>query len=230
MKSIAIIPARSGSKGLPDKNIKPLAGVPLIGHSIRAAMDSGLFEEIMVSTDSPRYGEIARECGASVPFLRSAETSSDKAGSWDAVREVLENYRKMGRRFDMLTLLQPTSPLRTGEDILDAYRVFEDKRADSVVSVCPMDHSPLWANTLPEDGSMKGFIRKRGGGRQALPTYYRINGAIYMVRLDYDHLDFDLYDHECFACIMPAERSVDIDTELDFEMAEFLMSKNLLKK
>ena len=110
MKNIAIITARSGSKGLPNKNILPLDGKPLIAHTIIAAKESGMFDTVMVSTDSEEYAAIAREWGAEVPFLRSEENSSDKAGSWDVVREVLDEYRKRGEEFDTFTLLQPTSP------------------------------------------------------------------------------------------------------------------------
>ena len=110
MRSIAIIPARSGSKGLPDKNIKPLNGKPLLAYSIEAALASGLFDTVHVSTDSERYAGIARRYGADEPFLRSAETSSDTASSEDAIREVLRRYEEMGQRFDAFMLLQPTSP------------------------------------------------------------------------------------------------------------------------
>ena len=130
MRSIAIIPARSGSKGLPDKNIKPLNGKPLLAYSIEAALASGLFDTVHVSTDSERYADIARQYGADEPFLRSAETSSDTASSEDAIREVLRRYEEMGQRFDAFMLLQPTSPLRTADDIRAAFGVMEEKQAE----------------------------------------------------------------------------------------------------
>ena len=114
MKNIAIIPARAGSKGLPDKNIKLLNGKPLLQYSVEAALGSGCFDKVMVSTDSEKYAEIAREAGAEVPFLRSAYTSTDKASSWDMVEEVLDGYERLGWTFDTFCLLQPTSPMRTG--------------------------------------------------------------------------------------------------------------------
>ena len=154
MRNIAIIPARSGSKGLKDKNIKMLDGKPLISYSIQAALQSGCFEEVMVSTDSEHYAEIAQIHGASVPFLRSAEMSSDSASSWDSVREVLKNYLQLGQSFDNVMLLQPTSPLRTSDDIINAFDLFFNKKAESVVGVCEMEHSPLWSNVLPEDGNL----------------------------------------------------------------------------
>lgn len=116
MNNIAIIPARSGSKGLPDKNILDLNGHPLMYYTIKAALKSGCFDTVMVSTDSEKYADIAKSCGAEVPFLRSEELSSDTAGSWDVVREVLTQYKVMGNSFDYVALMQPTSPLRNAED------------------------------------------------------------------------------------------------------------------
>ena len=115
MTSIAIILARSGSKGLKDKNIKLMNGKPLIAYSIEAAKNSGLFDVVHVSTDSQKYADIAAEYGADEPFLRSEEMSSDTADSWDAVLEVLRRYKELGKEFDMVTLLQPTSPIRTAK-------------------------------------------------------------------------------------------------------------------
>ena len=210
MRSIAIIPARSGSKGLPDKNIKPLNGKPLLAYSIEAALASGMFDAVHVSTDSERYADIARQYGADEPFLRSAETSSDTASSEDAIREVLRRYEEMGQRFDAFMLLQPTSPLRTAGDIRAAFGVMEEKQAESVVSVCEMEHSPLWSNTLPPDGSMRAFIR--------------MNGAIYLVKTEHFLRTGSLYGDDCYAYIMTAERSVDIDSPTDFMIAECLLN------
>ncbi len=225
MTSIAIIPARSGSKGLPDKNIKLLHDKPLLAYSIEAAEKSGLFDCIHVSTDSERYEQIARGYGADVPFLRNEELSGDTAGSWDVVRWVLRQYAARGQRFDMVTLLQPTSPLREAEDIKQAYHLLEEKAVDAVVSVCEMDHSPLWSNTLPEDGSMDGFLDQvADAGRQQLPTYYRINGAIYMLRTALLAEGAPgLYREGTYAYVMPKERSVDIDDALDFAIAETIL-------
>lgn len=224
MKNIAIITARSGSKGLPDKNIKELCGKPLLAYSVEAALQSGMFETVHVSTDSEKYAKIAREAGADVPFLREAVTSSDTAGSWDVVREVLEKYRVFGQEFDTVTLLQPTSPLRTAQDICDGYKLFQERQALSVVAVCEMEHSPLWSNTLPEDASMAGFLSKvENVPRQQLATYYRINGALYIVETGAVMMKENLYGERSYALVMPQERSIDIDTALDFMIAETIM-------
>lgn len=226
MNNLAIIPARSGSKGLKDKNIKLLNGKPLIAYSIEAADQSGIYSHILVSTDSETYGEIAIKYGAEVPFYRSEENASDVASSWDVVKEVLRRYTEMGIEFDTFTLLQPTSPLRKTEDILSAYQIFKEKNATAVVSVCEMEHSPLWSNTLPEDNSLSGFLKSESNKqRQKLETFYRINGAIYMANVKEFLKDTNLYRDNCYAYKMSAERSIDIDTELDFKIAETIINQ-----
>lgn len=228
MRLIAIIPARSGSKGLKDKNIKLMAGKPLLAYTIDAAVASSIFDEIMVSTDSESYAEIARACGASVPFLRSATTSSDTASSWDMVKEVLENYERIGKTFDVICLLQPTSPLRSVDDIIGAYDML-DKADTAVVSVCEAEHSPLWCNNLPADNSLDGFILKDNNKqRQACGKFYRLNGAIYFVKVKALYEDTFLYRKGSYAYIMDKKRSIDIDDELDFKLAETIMKGGVL--
>ena len=114
---LAIIPARSGSKGVKDKNIRPLHGKPLMQYSIEAARESGIMDRIFVSTDSPRYADIARAAGAEVPFLRPADIAGDRAVATDYLVHAIETYRTLGETFDYFALLQPTSPLRTGQDL-----------------------------------------------------------------------------------------------------------------
>lgn len=224
MKNIAIITARSGSKGLPDKNIKLLNGIPLFAYSIKAAIESNLFEEVMVSTDSEKYAELARAYGAQVPFLRSIDNSKDEASSWDTVREVLIKYQEVGKFFNSFCLLQPTSPLRTANDIKKAYELFLTKKAKAVVSVCEMEHSPLWSNVLDETGSLDGFLRYTENlPRQQLRQYYRINGAIYIADIKKFLENDSLYTDNCYAYVMDRKKSVDIDTLEDFKYAEWLM-------
>ena len=229
MKNIAIIPARSGSKGLQDKNIKLLNGKPLMAYTIEAAIESKMFAEIFVSTDSEKYAQIAREYGANVPFLRSAELSSDTASSWDVVRDVLDQYTQRGQIFDSFALLQPTSPLRKAEDIVKSYELMRIKEANAIVGVTETDHSPLWCGILPEDQSLVGFLRESRANqrRQDITPYYRINGAIYIVTTDYFEQTKDIYESNCYAFIMSREKSIDIDTKLDFFVAE-IISKNFL--
>lgn len=225
VRNLAIIPARSGSKGLKDKNIKPLCGKPLLAHTIEAAIGSGIFEMVYVSTDSQRYADIAAEYGAEVPFLRSEENATDQASSWDVVREVILRFQQIGKSFDMVTLLQPTTPLRNSQDIIKAYELYQCKNANAVVSVCETEHSPLWCNTLPEDLSLTGFIHKEVSAlpRQELKTYYRINGGIYMVNVDSFRQTESIYESGCYAYIMNKMHSVDIDDKYDFIVAEAIL-------
>ena len=224
MKNIAIIPARSGSKGVKDKNIRLMNGKPLFSYSIAAAKESGVFDEIMVSTDSQKYADIAIKYGASVPFLRSSKNSSDSASSWDAVLEVLCSYREIGKSFDSICLLQPTSPLRTGEDVFEAYKTFQECNVNALTSVCEVDHSPLWTMTLGEDRMLTEFRKKAVvAPRQKLVPYYRLNGAIYIREINYGDNDISLFDDKEIAFIMDKRRSVDIDDEFDFAVAEYLI-------
>ena len=219
-KIIAIIPARSGSKGLKDKNIKELKGKPLIAYTIEAAQKSGVFDSVFVSTDSEKYAQISREYGAEVPFLRSTENSGDKAGSWDVVNEVLSN---LDAKYDIVVLLQPTSPLRTAEDIVGAMNLFFEKEADTLFSVCETSHPMFWCNTLDESLSAKDFVKKEyQKPRQMLPKSYTLNGAIYIIKTKLlDNPDF--YSSKGYVYIMETKRSVDIDSELDFKIAEQLI-------
>ena len=225
MRAIAIIPARSGSKGLKDKNIKELNGKPMMAYTIEAANNSGIFDCVHVSTDSEKYADIARKYGANVPFLRSDELSGDNASSWDVVRYVLHMYSNSGVEYDLFALLQPTSPLRTAEDIKNAYNIYMEKNAKAIVSVCETDHPPIFSDVIAEDGSMKGFVKKeyRDLPRQAIPKYYRVNGGIYLVNKSCLDDIVSLYDNECYAYIMDRESSIDIDSNIDFLVAETLM-------
>lgn len=227
MSCLAIIPARSGSKGLPDKNIKILGGKPLMGWTISAAIESGCFDEIMVSTDSDEYARIAEEYGASVPFLRNEETSGDSASSWDMVREVVDKYVRIGKGFDSFCLLQPTSPLRNSGDIIKAFKIMSEKNAKAVVSVCECEHSPLWTGTLGDDLSMDGFISASATGqRQKQDKFYRLNGAIYLLKMK-DFLEGrSLYTDGTYATVMEKRHSVDIDDIIDFEYAEYIMGRH----
>ena len=229
MKNIAIIPARSGSKGLPDKNIRPVNGKPLLAYTIEAALESGCFDTVHVSTDSEHYAEIARQYGADVPFLRSAALATDTASTWDAVREVLARYDELGKRFDTMMLMQPTTPLRTAEDVKAAYALLQKKQAKSVIAVCEVDHSPLWCDTIPDSGSMKGFGRKDLAwvNRQDLRPYYRVNGAIYLLSVNGINIppDDEIYEDNCYALFMDRKKSVDVDSADDLALVEFLLAR-----
>ena len=228
MKIIAIIPARSGSKGLKDKNIADVCGRPLIDYTIRAALDSGCFDTVMVSTDSEEYAQISKKCGAEVPFLRSERTSSDTAGTWDAVREVLQNYSEMGRDFDYVALLQPTSPLRNKDDIVGACEMLCRDDVNNVVSVTETAHPVQWCFSLDETRSLADFADSPYSmmRRQELEKHYQENGAIYLVdakkMMD---ADYNLYKDNCVAYIMSRDRSVDIDEQIDLVIVRAILSE-----
>lgn len=221
MKNIAIIPARSGSKGVKDKNIRELAGRPLIAWTIEAAINSGCFDTVMVSTDSQKYADIAIKYGAEVPFLRSVENSSDNASTWDAAREVISKYETEGLCFDYVCVLQPTTPLRSAADIKNAFDLLVERNAKSVVSVCKLEHAINICNTLGENQSMEGFFDLNvSGRRQDAGEYYRLNGAIYIQQTEILMSKGTLYGPDSYAYIMDKISSVDIDDEMDFVQAE----------
>lgn len=230
MRRIAIIPARSGSKGLKDKNIKELSGKPLIAYSIEVALASKMFDKIFVSTDSQKYADIAIQYGADASFLRSEENSSDTAGSWDVIREVISKLKDMDEEYDEVMLLQATSPLRTVEDIVKSIELLHEKKGNAVVSLTECDHSPIWCNTLPEDKSMDNFDREeyKDLPRQMLPKFYRYNGAIYLVTAEELQKKERMLEKGCYAYVMPQNRSIDIDTALDFMIAETIMKAGVL--
>lgn len=228
MSNIAIIPARSGSKGITDKNIRQVCGKPLLAYSIECAIQSGQFDRVFVSTDSEQYARIAEQYGADASFLRSSANAQDTSSSWDAVREVLIHFEAQGIYYDNIMLLQPTSPLRSAADIRNSFQLQYEKEANAIISVTETDHSPIWCSTLAQDLRMDSFWQNEYVGlpRQMLPVYYRINGAIYLItRAELNKKD--LFRKRCYAYIMPAERSVDIDTELDFKLVECCLSMEM---
>jgi len=226
-KILAIIPARCGSKGLKDKNILPLANTPLIGHTLNVAISIGFIDRIIVSTDCKEIAGIVKNYGDFVPFLRPPELATDKAGSLDVILHTIDYLESQNERFKYILFLQPTSPLRTSIDIEHAFSLLDEKKAEAIISVSEMEHSPLWSNTLSEDLCMHNFIKKEHiKNRQELPTYYRINGAIYIADITYFKKQNGFHGPETYAYIMPPGRSVDIDNEIDLELAELLLKRN----
>ncbi len=223
-KVIAVIPARGGSKRLPRKNILPLGGKPLIGWTIEAAQSSSYVDEVVISTDDQEIADVAKQFGVAVPALRPEELSTDTATTQSVLFYTLEKY---GKDADIVVLLQPTSPFRSSDHIDQAIESLVKKSAFSVVSVTPCEHPPQWANTLPEDGSMKDFLRLGDGKRsQDLGQAFRLNGAIYV----YDicrllEAGEMIYREDTYAFKMPRENSIDIDSQFDFDLAEFYLQK-----
>lgn len=228
-KILAIIPARGGSKGLPGKNIRTIAGKPLIAWSIDAAKESHYVDELIISTDSIEIAAIAKDWGAQVPFQRPAVLATDEAKTIDVILHAINLAQSSSSHFNLVLVLQPTSPLRTGEDIDNAVELFFEKNASAVVSVCKTEHHPWWSNTLPRNGHMKNFLRPDiiNTNRQALPTYYRLNGAIYLADIYFLKQKKSFITEGTFAYLMPLDHSVDIDNAIDFKLAETLLIEKM---
>ena len=222
---LAIIPARGGSKRLPRKNILDLCGKPLISWSIEAALKSKYISKVVVSSDDEEILNISSNFGADI-IKRPYELANDTATTFDAVKHTIDNFEN----YDYIVLLQPTSPLRNEKHIDEAIELLEEKQADAIVSVCEMDHSPLWSNTLPKDGNMSNFLKDEilNKRSQDLEKYYRLNGAIYICKTEklIENKSFFLKDN-IFAYKMDRESSIDIDEEIDFKIAEILIKERI---
>jgi CMP-N-acetylneuraminic acid synthetase len=220
---LAIIPARGGSKRLPNKNILNLNGKPLIAYSIEAALQSKYINNVVVSSDSDSILNIAKSFKAQT-IKRPDYLATDSAKSFDAIKHTIENMPQ----YDYIVLLQPTSPLRDANNIDQAINLLEQKNADAIISVSAMEHSPLWANTLDDNLSMKNFLKDEVLNKrsQDLETYYRLNGAIYITKTDklLKEETFFLKDN-IFAYIMNRENSIDIDEDIDFQLAKIILDK-----
>lgn len=224
--SIAIIPARGGSKRLLKKNILPLVGKPLIVWTIEAALNSQLFDMVLVSTDSQEIADVSMSAGAMVPFLRPAELASDTATTNDVVTHMVTWVELQYGAVQRVALLQPTSPLRTAQHIQEAMALYDDKNASAVISVCELEHPIQYCNRLPTDHCLDGFITPAANKRsQEFEPFYRINGAIYL--FDRKHVGklSGIYCDSSFAYIMSKQNSVDIDDAFDFKLATALIAE-----
>ncbi len=223
---IAIIPARSGSKGLPGKNIKILIDRPLIAYSIEAALKARSISEVIVSTDDAHIAQIAIEYGAKVPFLRPKSLATDEALAVDNYIYTIERLNKLrSKQIDSFVVLQPTSPLRTTKDIDEAIDLFYRKNADSVISYTKESHPIYWHKKINDDLSFSEIFNDLNiKNRQAYEDTYYPNGAIYVFKFDLIKKK-QYYSKKSFAYLLPRERAVDIDTIQDFEYAEFLLKK-----
>jgi CMP-N,N'-diacetyllegionaminic acid synthase len=214
---LAIIPARGGSKRLPRKNILDLVGKPLIAWSIEAGLNSKYVDKVVVTSDDDEILNISKKFGAET-IKRPDDLASDTATTFDAIKHTIENLPQ----YDYIVLLQPTSPLRNEKHIDEAIQLLEAKKADAIVSVSEMDHSPLWSNTLPEDGNMNNFLRDEVLNKrsQDLEKYYRLNGAIYICNTEnlLEEKSFFLKEN-IFAYVMERKDSIDIDKLIDFKIA-----------
>ena len=215
---LAIIPARSGSKGLPGKNIKKLLGKPMIAYTIEAALNSKYVDDVIVSTDSREIETIAKNFGAKSYFLRPKLLASDESNAIDNLNNDF-NYS-----IDDFVVLQPTSPLRVSKDIDAAIDIFYKKKADSVISYSEESHPLKWHKYISKDGRFENIFDDSLLNRQEFRTSFYPNGAIYVFKFGLIKRKH-YYNNNSFAYIMPRARSVDVDTFDDFQYIEFLMSK-----
>ncbi len=230
--SLAIIPARGGSKGLPRKNVRLLGGIPLIAHTIRAATQSGV-DRVIVTTDDEEITEISRSWGAEVPFMRPPEYSSDQATSLSVLLHALEYLENVEQYpVDHIVYLQPTSPFRNSTHIDQAVEQYRKAATTSLIAVTDVhEFHPYFMFTLQNGGLLEPLhkMESRPLRRQDLPSVYRINGAIYITRRDYyRHISSDsaIFDWNSLAAyVMDSPSSIDINDYLDFQQAEWLLQQ-----
>lgn len=225
-KVLALIPAKEGSRRLPAKNILPLAGLTLLERTIIAARKCDVFQRICVSTESHRVAEIARQAGVDIPFMRPEELAKDPAGVVDVALHVLDQLEQCGERYDTLVILLPTSPFRLAADIKGALDAYLRLGSDFLMSVVREVHSPF-ASLVRENEHLlplhPEWLNATGArATVALPDLVRSNGAITIVDVESFRKQRNYYAYPLAAYEMPPERSLDIDTPLEFAFAEFL--------
>ncbi len=221
---LALITARGGSKGLPGKNIRDLGGKPLIAWTIETARRSRYVDRLILSSEDEKIIEKAKKLGCEVPFVRPSHLSKDGSTTIDVIKHALST---LPERYDYLVLLQPTSPLRLPEDIDNCLELCHDQKAPAAVSVTEVDQNPGWMYKVGKDHRMTAVIpdEPRVSRRQELPQIYILNGAVFIARVDWISKEADFLSPETVAYLMPMNRSVDIDTEIDLDWANFLLGK-----
>ncbi|MGV6851497.1 MAG: acylneuraminate cytidylyltransferase family protein [bacterium] len=242
---IALIPARSGSQRVPGKNLKSLAGKPLITWTIEAAIQSAYIDRVIVSTDDQNIAAQALSSGADVPFIRPAKYANHHSTAMETIQHALSKLSSEHKTrheethnitnnpyYEYLLYLQPTSPLRTTTHIDASIMLALRKEANAIISVTPLTHPIEWCNTLSDDLSMDNFLNPAHKKRrsQDFPPHYRLNGAIYCCKVSTILKENTLFPSTgSYAYIMPEEDAVDIDTPTDFAIAETLMHRRLRK-
>ena len=222
MSRLALIPARGGSKGISRKNIRPFCGKPLLQWSIDVALAAPSVDRVVVSTDDPEIAEIARAGGAEVPFLRPAELASDTA---PGIAPVLHALQQLPEVSDVL-LMQPTSPLRRVEDVEAIVSLRRQSGCEAAVSVTPSAKHPAWMFALSPQQLLEPLLpATEAACRQQLPPAYALNGALYLASREFLERERSFLTADALGYVMPPERSVDIDSPLDWQWGEFLMQQ-----
>ena len=221
---LAIIPARGGSKRLPDKNIRILKGKPLIAWTIETAKMSKFIDRLILSTEDPQIINLAKKWGCDIPFVRPHELATDDTLSMEVILHAIDTLKC---RYDYIVYLQPTSPLRTPTDIDACIRLCRQRNAPACVSVKEPDKPPFWMYTVDETCHMTPFVDNSitSDNREDLPAVYVLNGAVYVAETLWLLKQKDFISPDTIAYIMPKERSYDIDSEIDLRVCEYLLSR-----
>lgn len=220
-KILAVIPARGGSKGIPKKNITLINGKPLIQYTIDEALQSRYLDDIIVSTDSLEIASISKKLGAQVPYLRPTHLALDHSKSIDTLLHVIEEQNKLGFQYDYAVLLQPTQPLRKHWHIDQAIEKMISSNQSSLVSISKVKEHPLFIRELKEDGTVEPLLPNNSTvRRQDFPTYYRVNGAIYINKIKELNHNTSLNDNT-LGFIMDSEYDIDIDELVDLELLKY---------
>jgi N,N'-diacetyl-8-epilegionaminate cytidylyltransferase len=224
---VGFVFARGGSKGVPKKNIRPLAGKPLINYSIEVSRQSRWIERTIVSTDCPEIAKVARECGAEVPFMRPSHLATDTASEWLAWRHaILEVEKQTGKRIDVFVSIPTTSPLRSVIDVDACIEKLLTTDADLVITITDSHHNPYFNMVVLDERADAHLVIQPVNGvtrRQDAPTTYDMTTVAYAVRRDFIFQSSSLFDGRVQAVHVPLERAIDIDTEFDFRLAEFYL-------
>lgn len=232
MRVLGVIPARGGSKGIPRKNIAPLAGRPLLAHTAEAALGATLLNRVVLSTEDEEIAEIGQRCGLDVPFMRDPALARDDTLGIAVLQDVVRRLELQSDMYDAVFTLQPTSPLRRPDDIDGAIRLLEQTGADSVISfVAVGDKHPARMKFIDGDGRVVNppFAELYEGQlRQDLSALYLREGSVYLTRHDVLMLQNSLQGNDCRAWIVPAERACNIDEPLDLLLAELLLKRQSL--
>lgn len=229
MKILSVIPARYGSKGIKLKNIVNLNGKPLIAYSIEESLKSKFVDRTIVSTDSQLIADISREYGADIPFLRPQNLALDSSKSIEVLIHVLKELESIGEKYDYLLMLQPTQPLRKAYHIDESIKFLIESGEESLISVSKVRDHPILIRKVSENGNVINLLNCSSTvRRQELPDYYRVNGAIYINKINENlNLNTSLNDNK-LAYIMDRKYDVDIDDMLDLKLAEIIMNENSL--
>lgn len=229
-KTVAVIPARGGSKGIPRKNLSTVLGKPLIAYTIEAALKAQTLAKVIISTDDDQIRAVSQDYGAEVPFLRPSHLATDTTPGISVLQHAITYLSEhQDYQADMVVCLQPTSPLRSSEDIDAAVKLCLDSGADSVVSLCQAKHHPYWMKKIV-DGRVHPFMNENENHytrRQDLPPVYQLNGALYVTRRKVLLEENSVLGEHTLAYIMPEERSIDIDTPSDLKFAELLIKERV---